>query len=298
MPNIPKLKRIAKRNRLKVFVLLLIAVFSIFYFFIKKDESGKRNIPQPSPVVRTANKSETLDPSPDPNPNLQNLLTKEVQKLPGSYHVYIKDLKTNQIYENKSTEKIASASIYKLAVMYKAYDAIEKGELRKDQQLSLGLTVEQAIRLMITVSDNSSALSLAEKLGWANINNFIKAEGIEGFNLMIKDYPQTTAKATGVILEKIYRKTAVSAEASGEMLELLLAQQLNDRIPAYLPVGTKVAHKTGELDNLRHDAGIVFGKKSDYIFVFLTQTPIPEDAYANIAELSKKLYTALESNAR
>ena len=78
------------------------------------------------------------------------------------------------------------------------------------------------------------------------------------------------------------------------MEQLLLAQKINDRIPKYLPTGVKVAHKTGEIDYVRHDAGIVFGSK-DYIFVFLTDTQHPGEAPEQIALLAKKVYDELES---
>ncbi len=291
MPNINKIKRTIKRNRLKI-LLLAIAVSTITFFSL--------NEISPNQIATEQNKTPSPNPNQittitEPDSNIQNLLQTEIQQLTGTYNIVIKDLKTNQIYSIGQNQKIPSASIYKLAVMYKAFDALEKGELKKNQILSNGLTVEKALEQMITISDNESALILAEKLGWKNINYFLQSEGVTGFNLMIKDYPETTARATADLLERIYRKTAVSAQASREMLELLLAQQKNDRIPSLLPPNIKVAHKTGELDNFRHDAGIVFGKRSDYIFVFLTETPVPEDAYTNIANLSKTTFDALEN---
>jgi len=291
VPNINKIKRTIKRNRLKI-LLLAIAVSTITFFSL--------NEISPNQIATEQNKTPSPNPNQittitEPDSNIQNLLQTEIQQLTGTYNIVIKDLKTNQIYSIGQNQKIPSASIYKLAVMYKAFDALEKGELKKNQILSNGLTVEKALEQMITISDNESALILAEKLGWKNINYFLQSEGVTGFNLMIKDYPETTARATADLLERIYRKTAVSAQASREMLELLLAQQKNDRIPSLLPPNIKVAHKTGELDNFRHDAGIVFGKRSDYIFVFLTETPVPEDAYTNIANLSKTTFDALEN---
>ena len=80
------------------------------------------------------------------------------------------------------------------------------------------------------------------------------------------------------------------------MINLLLAQKVNDRIPKYLPANIKVANKTGELEGLRHDAGIVYGKKGDYIFVFLTDTPNPPDATETIATISKQIFEELEKN--
>ena len=78
------------------------------------------------------------------------------------------------------------------------------------------------------------------------------------------------------------------------MINLLTNQTVNDRIPKYLPANIKIAHKTGELETIRNDAGIVYGKKGDYIFVFLSDTKNPLDASETIATLSKQIFEELE----
>ncbi|MEK7581512.1 MAG: serine hydrolase [Patescibacteria group bacterium] len=280
--------------------ILLICAIIIFLFtvFYKKNENGQGNIQTPSfsPPIQKSTTKPTPPLVKDTNQKIQQLLESSVINLPGKYAVVIKNLKKNHTYEINATDTFASASIYKLAVMYKVYDSLDKGELQKNLELAPGLTVGKALESMITISDNNSAILLAEKVGWAKTDTFLKNKGINGFNLTIQDYPETTASATAQILERIYTKTAVSRQASSEMSLLLFKQKINDRIPRYLPKDVKVGHKTGELDNFRHDAAIVVGKKSDYIFVFLSQTPAPADAAENIAALSKAIYDALESD--
>lgn len=280
--------------------ILLIGAITIFLFtvFYKKNENGQKNIQTPtsSPPIQGPTPKPPSPPEKVTNQKIQQLLESSVINLPGKYGIVIKNLKKNHTYEINATDTFASASIYKLAVMYKVYDSLDKGALRKDFELASGLTVEKALDNMITISDNNSAILLAEKVGWTTTNTFLKDKGINGFNLTIQDYPETTADATAQILERIYTKTAVSKEASSEMILLLFRQKINDRIPKYLPKDVKVGHKTGELDNFRHDAAIVVGKKSDYIFVFLSKTPAPASAAENIATLSKTMYDALEND--
>ncbi|HXF63942.1 MAG TPA: serine hydrolase [Caldilineaceae bacterium] len=60
------------------------------------------------------------------------------------------------------------------------------------------------------------------------------------------------------LLELIYHGRVVSREACDAMLAILLKQQLNDRLPRFLPPGTRVAHKTGTLGGFRNDAGIIY----------------------------------------
>jgi beta-lactamase class A len=56
------------------------------------------------------------------------------------------------------------------------------------------------------------------------------------------------------------------------MVEILAAQELNDGIPAGLPAGTRVAHKTGSIGGLYHDAGVVLPSTgASYVLVVLTQ---------------------------
>lgn len=230
----------------------------------------------------------------DKQNEITNLINLELSKLNGDYAVIIKDLASPLVYKRNETKTFTSASIYKLAVMYKIFDMLENKQLSETEVVIPGQTVSSALNLMITVSDNNSALALAEKAGWANIDQLLNNEKISGFNLN-QQSPTTTAQAVSTLLERIYDNKAVSQNASIKMKELLLAQKVNDRIPKYLPSEIKVAHKTGELDFIRHDVGIVYGKKSDYIFIFLSETPAPGNTTENIANLSKKIFDSLEA---
>ena len=239
----------------------------------------------------------------------------------GQLAIFIKNLKTGKTYEISADQKYTSASLYKLAVMWATFEAIEKGTLKKESILSankivldktlegakneerkpstgndqeiISYNVQEALRLMITISDNYSAILLSEKLGWRNIDDLMEKEGLGDFDLVSSNL-QTSARSVGALFERIYANSAVNSQASQEMKTLLYNQQINDRIPKYLPPDIKVGHKTGELDSIRHDAGIVLGKKSHYIFVFLTDTAQPLDAAEEIAVLSKQIFDALE----
>ena len=231
---------------------------------------------------------------PPLNPKALEIFQKTIPQLPGEWAVMVKDLKTGKTYTYSENETIASASIYKLTVMWAVFQEVEGGSMKFDDPIG-NTTVREALKLTITISDNDSAIALAEKIGWGKIHRLMESEGIVGFDLRRENGPYTTAKATAALLERIYKNTAVSPSASKEMLELLLAQQFNDRIPKYLPSGTRVGHKTGEIENFRHDAGIVIGQKSQYIFVFLSQTQNPTEAAETIATLSYEIYNALEA---
>jgi len=291
--------------------LILISLLTISLYLSGKN--GKNYI---NPYFFGAKNDIAQIPSTKPNEQIQTYLEEEVAKLPGDYGVYIKDLKRQTAYSVNADTQFQTASIYKLAVMYKTYDALSRGELKKEDVLSedeytldqilapedanqtdavITYSVENALKTMITVSDNYSALLLARELGWQNINDFLIQQNITGFDLVYQEHPQATARATGEILEKIYNNTAVSYQSSEEMKTLLLSQTVNDKIPKYFPSDIKIAHKTGELDNIRNDAAIIYGKNSTYILVILSEAPIPEESTENIAQLSKNMYDKLEA---
>lgn len=69
------------------------------------------------------------------------------------------------------------------------------------------------------------------------------------------------------LLELIYGGRAASREATAEMLRILLKQTLNDRLPRFLPPGTKVAHKTGTLSGFRNDAGVIYVDDRQHVAV-------------------------------
>ena len=295
-------------------LFVFLGILSLTIINIKTSENPSQS---PSPTVKVSQTPKVVKVTKNAK---VEALVKSAQSLSGNYAIYVKDLKTQNTYELNSAQVFGAASVYKLAVMYATYDAIEKGKMKKSDVLSsakssldqeiagmedptsplptqtgtVSYTVDRALNLMITISDNYSALLLAERLGWANMDKFMEAEGFSEINLAGTNSPNVTARSTGALLEKIYKKEAVTKNYSEEMINLLLAQKVNDRIPKYLPQDVKVAHKTGELETIRNDAGIVYGKRGDYIFVFLTDTANPLNTAEQIATLSKQIFEELD----
>lgn len=74
------------------------------------------------------------------------------------------------------------------------------------------------------------------------------------------------------------------------MIDILKKQTLNEKLPKYLPQGTLIAHKTGEIDYLSHDGGIVFSKKGDYVIVVMTEADSPSGVEERIAQISKNVF--------
>jgi beta-lactamase class A len=102
----------------------------------------------------------------------------------------------------------------------------------------------------------------------------------------------TTARDLSIILGAIQENRAASAKSCAAMRDVLLEQEFNTGIPAELPPGTRVAHKTGWITGVTHDAAIVYPQNGPaYVLVVLTKG-IPDEPTAQklIADLSRIVY--------
>jgi beta-lactamase class A len=102
----------------------------------------------------------------------------------------------------------------------------------------------------------------------------------------------TTARGLLVLLESLAKGTAVSAGADEQMIEILKRQKFRDAIPAGVPAGTSVAHKTGNITRIHHDAAIVYGPRP-YVLVLLVRGIDDKKKSAGLmAELSRIIWDA------
>ncbi|HYI16669.1 MAG TPA: serine hydrolase [Thermomicrobiales bacterium] len=102
----------------------------------------------------------------------------------------------------------------------------------------------------------------------------------------------TTAADIAALYVMLINGQVISEPVSHEMLVLLEDQQINDRLPAYLPAGTVVAHKTGNLDGLVHDAGVIFAPNGPIVVVVLTEDVEEWQAIDLIASVARLAYDA------
>ena len=170
------------------------------------------------------------------------------------------------------------------------------------------LTLRRLAEAMITVSSNFAANLLIEKLGVENIRKTVTALGADGMQVLrgVEDTKAfekgmnntTTARALLTILERLAKGTAVGARADAGMLEVLKRQQVNDSIPAGLPPGTVVAHKTGSITRIRHDAGIVYAPRPYVLVVLVRGIDDQKQAAALISRISNAVYSEIATGTR
>jgi beta-lactamase class A len=142
--------------------------------------------------------------------------------------------------------------------------------------------VDSLLRLMITRSSNFATNTLISLVGGEAVTKTMRElgalrievrRGVEDDKAFEKGLNNTTtARDLAIILRAIAEGRAASASATREMLSILMAQEFNEKIPAGLPPGTRVAHKTGEITAVSHDAAIVYPTGGGpYVLVVLTR---------------------------
>lgn len=215
---------------------------------------------------------------------LKKQLTQLIAGYPGTWSVYVKDLKTGNVV-NIHDCSMYPASTIKAFVMASVFDRI------RQKKLPYSTAIRSLLDSMITESDNDACNQLVCShsstgefaSGAAVVNQYLTKNGYTGTACHSVLQPtssyyagdgensRTSARDCGLLLERIYGGTCVSPDYSREMLNLLLHQTRRWKIPAGLPSGVKVANKTGETDSCQHDMAIVYGPKTTYVLCVLSE---------------------------
>jgi beta-lactamase class A len=163
-------------------------------------------------------------------------------------------------------------------------------------------TLRQLCDLMITVSSNFATNLLIQKLGVENIRASVHSLGADGMNVLrgVEDSKAfekglnntTTARALAILLAAIAEGKALDTDSSRQMIEILERQHFNEGIPAGLPPGTRVAHKTGEITKIHHDAAIVYAPRPFVLVILVRGLEEEKDSSAVMADITRILYKA------
>lgn len=216
---------------------------------------------------------------------LAETVQNQLKDIEGSYAVVVKNLGTGENYSFNEHQSYYSASLYKLWVMAAIFQEVQKGNLQEDADL------DETLSQMITASDNYAAQLLVDKIGLDNLASFSKSSGfLESTIGGDSDTPDTTASDVELFFEKLYKGKLASKKYTQKMLDLLKKQTINNKLPKELPDSVIVAHKTGDLENVSNDAGIIYTTKGNYILVIMSSTPDINSSQKRIADISKAVY--------
>ena len=112
---------------------------------------------------------------------------------------------------------------------------------------------------------------------------------------------QVTASGLLTFLRDVDEAKILSAASRERMFDILFQQRFNSMIPAGLPESAKarIAHKTGEISTVCHDAGIIFlPNRAPYILVVLTEYAAAgsvSSRHKTVAAVSAAVYDFVQS---
>ena len=172
------------------------------------------------------------------------------------------------------------------------------------RHLGRTMPVKQLAYQMITTSSNFATNLLVDVVGVATIQATLAELGIEGVTVLrgVEDQAAFDAglnnlvTANGLLrmLRLIADGKAFSEGASRQMLDIMHDQQLKSGIPAGLPEAARVAHKTGNIATVHHDAGIVYLEdRKPYVLVILTRFDQASPRSTAVADVSRDIYECL-----
>ena len=166
------------------------------------------------------------------------------------------------------------------------------------------LSVRELAYWMITKSSNLATNLLVDIVGIPTIQQAMDELDIDGIRILrgVEDQAafaaglnnEVTANGLLKLLRLIAEGKAYSQHACDEMLKIMLDQQYRSGIPAGLPKAARVAHKTGNISTVHHDAGIVFLEdRKPYVLVILTQFGAEQGRGTAVADVSRDIFNTL-----
>ena len=166
------------------------------------------------------------------------------------------------------------------------------------------LSVRELAYWMITKSSNLATNLLVDVVGIATIQQSLDELEIDGIKVLrgVEDQAafnaglnnEVTANGLLKLLRLIADGKAYSKHACDEMLKIMMDQQYRSGIPAGLPKAARVAHKTGNISTVHHDAGIVYlENRKPYVLVILTQFSSDQGRGSAVADVSRDIFNTL-----
>jgi beta-lactamase class A len=209
-----------------------------------------------------------------------------------------------------------AASLFKLPILMAVLAQEDAGELDPNRMLEIQpddwtdgsgvlqarvgdrLSVRELTQLMIQDSDNIAALVLLDVIGVEGANAMAERLGMQATHVVDHRAGEagdhtTSAEDMAHLLYQLTTGEAVNQQVSEQALSLLEGRQSVSWLGDDLPFWVKVAHKWGDLPDARHDAGVVFTPRGNFVLVVLTEDASADEAAQVIARASKATYDYL-----
>jgi beta-lactamase class A len=267
--------------------------------------------------------------------SLEDLVNAEVRGFQGKVNLFAKNLDSGRTFGYGPDARVRTASTIKLPLLAAAFQMVAEGKASWEDRVTLSeedkvggagilpelapgdsITLRSLSHLMIVLSDNTATNILLDHFPGDYVNEWAEHFGMPNTKFLRKIGgasptkaafdPQwapfglgvSTSREMVMLMEGFERGTVVSQEASREIISILKRQQDRNGIPRKLP-GLEIANKTGALDHLRSDVGIVYSKKGRIVMA-ITCDDIPQvdwstdnPGYVKIAHLAEILVNGL-----
>ena len=237
--------------------------------------------------------------------------------LPGGVvGTYVRNLTNGVAGGVNADRRFAAASLYKLPILVEVYKQQRLKNFSWDDQLTIrpehwtdgsgvlqarvgqSLPIGELLRLMIVESDNIASNVLTELVGAKNVNETMATLGLRSTRvvdpLRENTSPTTSPEDMGRLLEIIAAGRLVDAQTSEEAIRLLEQKQGQNWLADGLPWWGKLAHKWGDLPNVRHDAGIIYTPHNRIVIVVLTEHSNAVAAADQIRSISRRVVDYFE----
>jgi beta-lactamase class A len=276
-------------------------------------------------TTSTATRPRQVASLPPPPPPQWEQLEESVGRLRSSFRgvvaFYIEDLQTGRTIAYNENLAIPAASLIKLPLAVSLFEQEIAGKISLDAEVTLKssdkangsgilrryppgtrLTVMNLLELMIQRSDNTATNILTDLISLDEINGSCRRQGLGAtcmpryiMDLEARDKAKienyTSAADMARVLKALYSRKVLDPPSCARLIDVLKGQHVQDRLPRYLPPGVAVAHKTGLMNGLCHDAGIIYGQNHDYVVAVLT-ADFPSFGYAKdaIGRVARMVY--------
>jgi beta-lactamase class A len=284
---------------------LLFSVFCFFCFLPAQSTTPQQSSPQKELFL-----FQKLDAT----------IQSESRNLDGVLGVYLLDLTTSHATSLNADELFPAASTIKIAILAELFQQAQQGKLNLSDPYVLQssdlvggsgiasaltpgttkLTLRDYAALMISVSDNSMANVIIDRIGMESVNALLDSLGLTRTRLRRK-MMDIKAAAEGrenisspremvLLLEALYKGKVLNRQFTEEFFSLLSIHK-ESYLPRYLPEDLRIANKPGELEGVRNDCGIFFtGKRPYALCVMTTYVRHEQDAGDAIARISLAAY--------
>ncbi|HLM66846.1 MAG TPA: serine hydrolase [Longimicrobium sp.] len=269
---------------------------------------------------------------------LRRTLEGIIRPYEGTVGVSIQDLAAGETLSIRGEEKFPSASLIKVSVLVALLDEVRRGAIRLDDPITmiardrvggsgvlqhlhsgLGLTVEDAARLMIIISDNTATNLLLDKVPmrtvWAKMDSlglpatrihsktFLRSTSVAMDSSVRYGVGVTTPDETVRLFALLHGGRAVSPGMDSLALAMLRGNEDYHKLVRWLPDGAVAAHKSGDVDRSRNDCGILYGPDAPVAVCVMTRenrdTSYAPDNPANLlmARIGAEVYRHFNPSA-